>query len=544
MKYAVVAATILFGWPCVFVSAEPLARSSRSGMAINVHSLKSLQGSAPSSARHLIKSLHRTAKIFDGRRHIQNTLRQLRTDRDSIKTELTAFTSELEVIEQHRGELQSQLAATEVRQVKDLQSLRVRLEGQVKHELLRTGQQIIKELQQDTQREIALFENRQRGTISRELDQELEIEAKELEQLSQEIDLQTQELAGRLNRLNADESVAGSVARTMRTALDKRGQLLDMRRKKAEVEREVQITARRKALKTRLMQEQNIEQHRRMTMKEASLRQDMAELLHTTRIQFAGEIGYVRRSHEEATERFSKLTARQTKSNQILEAAEINLADQTDRARSLGIEWDNTVDELEIALQRLDPNANPEAFKWFQDTILYLTPDLNAELAPLPQRVLARAAKERELVEQQRALRERQLSLQLAKEMEGQRRIARKREKKIRERKAQKADDLLQRVKRLAARGDHQEALILLTEAQALQPPQLNRIMIVREEVLTARAQQARAAKSAELERLFTTAMKAFETGDYEKSIVLFEQVVNAEAAVEEPRRMMAETTR
>lgn len=544
MKYAVVAATILFGWPCVFVSAEPLARSSRSGMAINVHSLKSLQGSAPSSARHLIKSLHRTAKIFDGRRHIQNTLRQLRTDRDSIKTELTAFTSELEVIEQHRGELQSQLAATEVRQVKDLQSLRVRLEGQVKHELLRTGQQIIKELQQDTQREIALFENRQRGTISRELDQELEIEAKELEQLSQEIDLQTQELAGRLNRLNADESVAGSVARTMRTALDKRGQLLDMRRKKAEVEREVQITAQRKALKTRLMQEQNIEQHRRMTMKEASLRQDMAELLHTTRIQFAGEIGYVRRSHEEATERFSKLTARQTKSNQILEAAEINLADQTDRARSLGIEWDNTVDELEIALQRLDPNANPEAFKWFQDTILYLTPDLNAELAPLPQRVLARAAKERELVEQQRALRERQLSLQLAKEMEGQRRIARKREKKIRERKAQKADDLLQRVKRLAARGDHQEALILLTEAQALQPPQLNRIMIVREEVLTARAQQARAAKSAELERLFTTAMKAFETGDYEKSIVLFEQVVNAEAAVEEPRRMMAETTR
>ena len=37
-------------------------------------------------------------------------------------------------------------------------------------------------------------------------------------------------------------------------------------------------------------------------------------------------------------------------------------------------------------------------------------------------------------------------------------------------------------------------------------------------------------------------AMEAFATGDYEKSIVLFEQVMNAEAVIEEPRRMIAET--
>jgi len=278
-------------------------------------------------------------------------------------------------------------------------------------------------------------------------------------------------------------------------------------------------------------------------MKEASLRQDMAELLHTTRIQHAGEVGYVRRAREEATERFSKLTDRQTESIKRLEAVEISLADQADRARSLGIEWENAIDKVEIALQRLDPNANPEAVKWFQDTIRYLTPDLNADLAPLPGRALARAAKERELAEQQRALRERQLALQLAKEMEGQRRIARQKEKEIREKKAEKADDLLHRADRLAARGDHQGALEILAEAQALQPPQLSRIMIAREEVLTAEAQVARVAKSAELERLFTTAMNAFESGDYEKSIMLFEQVVAAEATLEHPKRMMAETS-
>ena len=514
------------------------------GPALNVASLRSFQATTPSAALPVARALQRAAEVFDTRNALQRQVKDLRMQRDGLDTELTALNGELQALQEHRQQLQEQLAQTERKQADELSALRNTLEARVKDQLLQAGRQASEELNRDTQRELQTFEAQQREQVGRGLDQDLNLQARELEQLNQELEVQTRELSNRLARLQASPEAAKSLERSMRQALDKRQQELDQRRKQLEADREAAVAAQRRAMADKLQQQQVTEQHRRMTVKEASLRQSMAETLHQTRTQSEGELGYLRQAVDKAGVRQHELAERQAQIAPRAQTLERQLASATDRLQGLAGEWTQVLAQVELALQQTDLAAHPEVAAWYQQTLRYLDAGLSAELSPIPQRALTRAQQERELATQQRQLRERQLALQLAREMEEQRYEQRLAQQREQEANAKQADRLLAKADTLASHGNYDQALQTVAEAQALNPPQMARVMVARQQLLAAQERTARQATSEELERLFTRAMKVFQDGRYEEAIELFEQVIAKEGATEGSAPMLAERGR
>ncbi len=196
--------------------------------------------------------------------------------------------------------------------------------------------------------------------------------------------------------------------------------------------------------------------------------------------------------------------------------------------------------QLDVELERGDLIDQPETVEWFNQSIRYLTPDLASTLSGLPERILAKAEQERQLQAKQAALRERQLAVKLAQELETTRQQEWERQQRALAATTQQAEQLLAKAERLAHRGAFNDALDVITEIQAIDPPQIAQVMITRGEIVAAKAQVAHDAQMEELERMFTRAMKIFEQGDYEEAIAMFEHVIQAEAGLAESPHQMA----
>ena len=97
--------------------------------------------------------------------------------------------------------------------------------------------------------------------------------------------------------------------------------------------------------------------------------------------------------------------------------------------------------------------------------------------------------------------------------------------------RARKAEELIGKAEQLAGRGRYDEALQLVAQAQALSPPQLSRVAILREQLVAAKEDATRQAQSVEIEQSFARAMDVFKQGRYEDAVVLFEKVIASEAA-------------
>jgi chromosome segregation ATPase len=505
--------------------------SSSSAQSISP-SLKTFLASAPSSARSVATAVQRAVELFYARAEEQRQLQQLRSDHDTVKTKLTALNGELNVMEPHRQKLEQEVATLERQRQEQFESLRQELDQRLKDDLLAAGQQMMQELEQDGVRQLQAFEARQRELLGGHLQQELDLQTRELEQLSQEIEVQTQELVDRLSRLQANPSLAESMKRSMKDALAKKSAELETRRKRLQTERDQLLSQRRAEFIATLKQQQTAEHQRRMTIREAGLRQAMAEVLHKSRSQEDGQIARVREALEEVREQHLKRTQDREGLASRLQAVEREITTHINRLDTVEADRQEALARIELALQKPAPGPSAELLSWLSDVVRYVPPELATELGQLQQRTMAKVEQERALQEKARVLRERQLALQLSHEMEQRLHETRLKQQREQEAKAREVDGLLAKAKDLLRRRAFDEALLVVAKAQALNPPQMGRVEAMREDIIAARDSARRQAAAAELERMFARAMQAFQQERYDEAITLFEQVIEQEAAM------------
>ena len=161
-----------------------------------------------------------------------------------------------------------------------------------------------------------------------------------------------------------------------------------------------------------------------------------------------------------------------------------------------------------------------------------ITPILQQRVTDQQRRLLLKEASLRQATaEQRRVLRERQLAMQLSREMESKFHQAKRRQQRDQETRARKADELLGKVEQRATRGRYDDALQLIAQTQALPPPQMSRVAMLREQIVTAKDEATRQAQTAQIEQSFARAKEVFKQGRYEDAIGLFEKVIAQEAA-------------
>ncbi len=485
---------------------------------------------SPQNVRSITPILQHVVATFESSQEIQSRVKQLRIDQDAAKTKLTAVSGELEMAGQQHQQLEQQLRASEVEQQARLESLRKELESRLEQELVLTRRQITDDQGGDFTRRVQAFESHQREAIERALDQEFQLKERELQQLSQEIQAQTQELVGRLARLAAGPDVASVLQRSTSEILAGRKAVLEARRAKLTVERDALLGKQRDEFIAQIKQQQAVDQQRRLIFKEASLRQAMAELLHKTTTDDSGKATRLRQALDEITARSGQLTQQQATLNARIEALGRESSSGLQRISELDGDRQTSLSRLEEAFQKPNPGLHPEALAWFGRAIKLLPPELATDLGSVHQRLLARAEQERQLAEQRRMLRERQVAMQLSHQMEVEFHQAELRQQREQEAKAKKADELLTNAEQLAGRGRYDDALQFVAQAQALSPPQLSRVAILREQLVAAKEGAARQSQTAQIEQSFARAMEVFKQGRYEDAITLFEKVIAQEA--------------
>ena len=485
----------------------------------------------PQEARTFAPTLQHVVAIFESGQEIRQRVKQLHLDQDAAKTKLTAMSSESELIAQQRQQLEQQLQASETAQQARLDTLRKGLESHLEEELTLTHRQIIEQQDADFARRVQVFETHQREAIGSALDQEFQLKERELQQLSQEIEAQTQELIGRLARLEAGSDVADALQRSTSQTLAGHKAELEARRAALAGEREALLGKQRDRFTGQLKQQQAAGQQRRLIIKEASLRQAMAELLRKTAAEDVGRSAQLRATADGVAQRAAQLAQQQTVLQSRLESLDRALASDTRRMGDLDADRQTSLSRLEAALQRSNVVESAEALAWFGRALQSFPPELATDLGFVRQRLLARAGQERQLAEQRRVLRERQLAMQLSHQMESEFHEAELKRQREQDARARKAEELIGKAEQLAGRGRYDEALQLVAQAQALSPPQLSRVAILREQLVAAKEDATRQAQSVEIEQSFARAMDVFKQGRYEDAVVLFEKVIASEAA-------------
>ncbi|MBI1991721.1 MAG: hypothetical protein HYS71_00575 [Candidatus Omnitrophica bacterium] len=492
--------------------------------------IESSLGELPAGAKHVATFLQRTVEAFHASTSARRIVKQLRADQDALRTNLAAVSSELEVLGQDREQLQRELSTREADLQARLESLRNELEAKLDRELSEAGRQMDQELEQDVNRQAQSFEARQRQEISEILGQEVQLQEHALQQLKRELELQTEGWRNLLERLELKPELVNAAARSAEEALTKRASALETRRRQLQTEQETRLAQRSAEFMNRLKEQWALERQRRLTVKEAALRHAMAELLRNTRLQAASHLKRLQEMLDEVKGRYGEGTQERSSLRGRLEALDRDLAAKAKQAEELETQQQTSMARLEQALMRSPIALQDEVLAWFGRLAGRLPPDLAGELGALQQRLADLAQQERQLKEQQRALRERQLAMELSREMETQRQAMHEKERRAQEAGARKADELLVKAKQLSQRGKFDEALRLVSQAHAVNPPELSRVMEVREELLAAQEAKRAEAQTVELERLFARAMEAFQQGRYEEAIPLFERVIAQEA--------------
>jgi len=505
--------------PTTLAMAEPASISPQSILT-----------NAPPEARGFTPALRDVLKVYDAWVQTQRRVKQLRGERDGVKTGLVAMTGELDVVTQEQQQLEQHLQALQRERQERLAAIRKDLEAELQDQLAQARQQMTKELEQEFAQRIEAFAIRQRELIDRNLEQSIQLQENEVQQLTQEIQEQTSTLLDRLGRLEADSDIEQSLAASTQRAIARRKSELEARRQQLEAQRGDLVEARRGEFAAALKEQQSAELQSRLVLKEAGLRQSMAALLHKAYTQDATLVEQAEEKLQHVRDRRAQLTARQAELTTQLQTLDQELASTTKRAESLDAERQVELAALNQAFQKTNPGVGADALSWFGRIIQQLPAELATELGLIQQRVREQALLQRQLEEQRRVLRERQLALQLSREMERRYLEAQQKQQRDEETKARKAQELLDRAKELAARGQFDQALTLVTQAQAINPPQASVVALVQDEIAAAQQKAARQAQIAQVERLFSSAMEAFNKGRYEDAIRLFEQVIAKEA--------------
>ena len=487
----------------------------------------------PPAVQHVAPILRQVVGVIQSNAEVQGEVKRLRTELDTLKAKLAAVNSEFELVDRQQQQFSQQLAALEHQQREGIESLRKELEAKLANEPSAARQSITAEQQRDFAAQVQTFEARQQAAIAKGLDQELELKQRELDQLSQEIDMQMKELLQRLARLGANQEAAKSLERATSEALAKQKADLDARRKQLDGERVTLLAKWRNEFVQHLRQQQEAELQERLTVKEASLRSAMADLLQKTGREEAAKLEQVRHALEEVKQRHARLVQQQALLTSRVEAMDRELASQTKSLQNLQAERLASLSRLEEAFQKPNPMVPPEALAWLGRTIQYMPAEVAAELIPLQQRLVNASEQEQRLQEQRRIVRERQLALELSREMESQHQQIRLRQQREQEARSRKAEELLDKAHQVAGRDNFDEALRLVSQAQALSPPQLNKIAVVREALVNARQRRLREMQAAQIQQLFTQAMQVFDQGRYEEAVDLFERVIAQEAKLD-----------
>lgn len=497
--------------------------------------------SVPQEFENLASLLHHLVGVIQSLVDTQAELKQLRTEVDELTTKLAAVDSELALVDKDRQQLSSPLSAQERQREQRLAALYKELEDKLSAEFAAGRHQITQETQRDFEHNVQSFETRQAALIGKTLDHEVALEERELEQLSEEINVQTQELLDRLAKLEANPELAKSLERSTSQVLGKRRAELNARRAKLVGERNAILARERDDFTQKLSAQRNADLQRRLTFKEAGLRSAMADLLHKSEQEENGKLSRIRQALEQAEQRHNKVVQQQALLRARTEEMERQLAAKIKSRESLGAQRQSAAAQFEQALQKTGPDTiHPDALAWLGRSIRYLPPAVAAELVPMQQRLVAAAEQEERLREQRRIVRERQQALQLSREMAEQHRKIEERQQREQQVRSRNAEDLLAKADRLAANGQFDQALELVAQAQAINPPQLDRIALVREQLIATKTQREHEQQAAELDGLFRRAKTAFDAGRYEESVALFEQVIAHEAALGQPSSVSA----
>ncbi len=334
-----------------------------------------------------------------------------------------------------------------------------------------------------------------------------------------------------LARLEAGADLAKSIEGSTKQAIAKRKAALEASRQQLDMQRNTLVAGRREEFAAKLKEQQQAERQARLFLKEAGLRQAMAGLLHESSTQEAALFDDAQRQLDQVRKRQAQLATRQTTLTARLQTLERDLAAMAHQVEGLEAERQISLGNVDQAFQRLRVNAEQNGvLAWFAQTIQQAPFDLATDLGLIQQRVVAHAEQARQLEQQRQMLRERQLALQVSHEMERRYLQEQQQHERELEAKSRKADELLARAKQLAQRQQFDQALQLLSQALALNPPQASVIALAQEEITATKKQVQRQTQLAQVQQMFANAMQAFNQGHYDEAIPLFEQIIAQEA--------------
>lgn len=500
-------------------------------------SLQTLLASSPPSAAPWAPSLIRAMEAFRAEQDAQKSLKALRIDQDSVKTELVSVNGTLELVTRERQELETKLRALEAKRQDRVSAMRKELEDRLQKEIALARAQIQKEQDQEFARSAQAFEARQTQLIEQSLDQDIELQEREIDHLTKELEALTSELRDRLAKLQPGSELAQSVESTIGKSVAQRRAEIKARRDQLRVQRDALVQKRRIEFTDRLKRQQAAEMQTRLVYKEASLRQAMAELLQKAQVQEEGAVGQTRQMLDDAKARQMQAAKRQALlstrlqelDQQVLDASRRIALQETARGESLA--------RLEQTFQQDTTNTDAKNLAWFRQVIQRAPSEFATELGSIYQRLFSKAEKQRQTREQEKLLRERQLAMQVSREMERRYQEAQDQRQRDQLAMARKVDDLLARARELQKDGRYDDALRLMAQVQAINPSQASQIGLIQQDIETAKEQSVRQAKSSQAERLFNQAMQAFDKGKYEEAITLFQQVISFEAQAGAPVR-------
>ena len=501
------------------------------GLSSQTVSPQALFANVPADAKPVASALGALLKTVDALAKANQSLKDARAEQDNVKTELVGVNGELEVVTKEGLQAEQRLEALERQRQDRLTAIRKDLEATLQEQLVQARQQIDEDLNRDFARQVQAFEARQGELIDRHLDQQLQLQETDIQQLTAEIESQTRELADRLARLEAGADLAKSIEGSTKQAIAKRKAALEASRQQLDMQRNTLVAGRREEFAAKLKEQQQAERQARLFLKEAGLRQAMAGLLHESSMQEAALFDDAQRQLDQVRKRQAQLATRQTTLTARLQTLERDLAAMAHQVEGLEAERQISLGNVDQAFQRLRVNAEQNGvLAWFAQTIQQAPFDLATDLGLIQQRVVAHAEQARQLEQQRQMLRERQLALQVSHEMERRYLQEQQQHERELEAKSRKADELLARAKQLAQRQQFDQALQLLSQALALNPPQASVIALAQEEITATKKQVQRQTQLAQVQQMFANAMQAFNQGHYDEAIPLFEQIIAQEA--------------
>ncbi len=466
----------------------------------------------------------------------EGAVRRLRAEHDDLASKLAAAAGELQLLNEQREQQVQELSALEGEARERVNALHRDLEAKLERQLAEARQAIAQEQQEEFARQVQQFQAHQSEAITAALTKDVEAKEREVEQATQELSALTDNLGSQFARLGLDAQMALSIRQSLKEAVAKKKSELELQRARLESERDAQLARVRQGFVAKLQEQFAVESARRLTLKEASLRSGMADLLRKTSEQEDPQVARARERLADlhhrritATQHHALLKARVEDAARELEAA-------LQRAKDLQRQREASLTHLEQALQSPHASDNEQALAWLGRALPSLPPAIAADLEALQQRMAALIRQERELAEQRRVLRERQLALQLSRDLELQYQRNRLQQQQEAQARAKRIEGGITRANELASRGQFDDAVHALeqVEAQAGDAAQAARIKTLREDMVAAKTAAARKQEAARVERLFSNAMTVYQRGDYEHAMLLFQQVIDDEAKLQQ----------